>query len=226
MSITNEYKPSISITGLPSTSEVIDFCRQDMFNNKGLIYRRNKSPVAFIKYGTSDGIPEGEIHTQLCAYRAFRQMDAPPAKIPQIYHAFERVDPAVGKVTYIVMEYVHGQTLETAMKSSGQDRNAILDRVANVVDQLVKIPAPSPLRVGPVQRGKIHHSIFTDDGAAENYRSVAHLQNHFNKVFIPSSNILCISTFSLVSFTDISLSHDRCLRRSSQTRGLTSPTIV
>lgn len=200
MSITNEYKPSVSITGLPSTSEVIDLCRQNGYHNKGLIYRRNGIPIAYIKYGTSEGVPEGEMPTQLYVYRVFKQMDVPPVKIPEIYHAFERFETHVGKVTYIIMEYLHGQTVETAMKNSpSQIRNDIFNRVAKIVDQLMNIPSPSHLHLGPVQRGKIHHSIFTDDGAAENYRSVNHLQRHFNKVLTLSLNILCISTFSLVT---------------------------
>ena len=184
MLIQNEYKSNTSITGLPSISEVVDLCRQNGYYNKGMIYRRNGSPIAYIKYGTVGGVPEGEMPTQLYVYNIFRQMNVPGVKVPEIYHAFERFEAQINKkVNYIIMEYVHGQTVEAAMKGSSQEaRKDLFDRVAKVVEQLTNVPPPNGLRIGPVQCGKIHHSIFTDKGAAEQYKSVDHLQRHFNKV--------------------------------------------
>ena len=204
MSITNEYRGR-SIPGLPTTtSEIVAICRQNGCGNKGMIYSHNGSPTAYIKYGPRDGVPEGEMPTQLHAYNVFRNMKVSGLKIPEIYHAFERFEDQVKEpVIYIIMEYVHGQTVQAAMKTdSSQDKNHILDQVAKAVKQLLMIPPPNGLLLGPVQRGHIYHPLFTDDGASEKYKSVDHVQRHFNKVF----------TLNLALSLHLHLSHNRFLR--------------
>jgi hypothetical protein len=82
------------------------------------------------------------------------------------------------------MEYVHEQTVEEAMKNcSQQEKSHILDQVAKAVKQLLKVRPPDGLRLGPVQRGHIHHPLFTEGGACAKYKSLDHLQRHFNKVY-------------------------------------------
>lgn len=112
-------------------------------------------------------------------------------RVPEIYHAFERFEDLVkGPVTYIVMEYVHGQTVEAAMKNASQQyKNHIYDQVAKAVHQLLKISPPKGLLLGPVGRGHIHHPLFTEDGAAAQYETVDHLERHFNKVVAPSLDV-------------------------------------
>ncbi len=150
-----------------------------------MIYSHNGSPIAYIKYGPRDGVPEGEMPTQLYAYNVFRNMKVSGFKIPEIYHAFERFEDQVKEpVIYIVMEYIHGQTVQAAIKDySQQERSHILDQVAKAVKQLLMVPPPNDLLLGPVQRGYIHHPLFAEDGASEKYKSVDHIQRHFNKVF-------------------------------------------
>lgn len=199
MSITNEYRGR-SIPGLPTTSEIIARCRQNGVCNKGMVYSHNGSPIAYIKYGTRDGVPEGEMPTQLHVYNAFRNMKASGFKVPEIYHAFELEDKGKEPVTYIVMEYVHGQSVEAAMKNcSQQEKSHILDQVAKAVEQLLKVRPPDGLCLGPVQRGHIHHPLFTEDGACAKYKSVDHLQRHFNKVYALPLNIPYVLTPGFVT---------------------------
>jgi hypothetical protein len=53
---------------------------------------------------------------------------------------------------------------------------------------------PDGLRLGPVQRGHINHTLFTEDGACAEYESVDHLQRHFNKVYAVPLNIPSVNT--------------------------------
>jgi aminoglycoside phosphotransferase (APT) family kinase protein len=121
-------------------------------------------------------------------------------KVPEIYHTFELEDKVEEPVTYIVMEYVHGQTVEAAMKNcSQQEKSHILDQVVKAVKQLLKVRPPDSLRLGPVQRGHLHHPLFTEDGAFAKYKSVDHLQRHFNKVFALPLNIPYVLTPGFVT---------------------------
>jgi aminoglycoside phosphotransferase (APT) family kinase protein len=194
MPITNEYIGR-SIPGLPSTSEIVAICRQNGFSNNGMKYPRNGSPIAYIKYGPRYGIPEGEMPTQLYVYNVFKKMSAGGVKVPEIYHAFEQLDDKVnGPVTYIIMEYVHGQTVEAAIKNCSQQgqKTHIFDQVAKAVDQLLQVPPPNGLRLGPARGGLINHPLFADNKAAKVYDSVGQLQRHFNKVIALPLKIPCM----------------------------------
>ena len=117
MSITNEYRGR-SIPGLPNTSEIVAICRLNGFGNKGMTYSHNGSLIAYIKYGPREGVPEGEMPTQLHVYNAFRDMNVSGFKVPEIYHAFKRFKDQVKEpVTYIMMKYVRGQTVKAAIRN-------------------------------------------------------------------------------------------------------------
>lgn len=164
-----------------------------------MIHRHNGSPIAYIKYGTREGVPEGEMPTQLHVYDAFKAMKPSGFKIPEIYHAFELEDEEEEVWTYIVMEYIHGQTVEAAMKTCSQpEKSHILDQVVEAVKHLLKVPPPDGLRLGPVERGNIQHPLFTEDGACVKYKSVDHLERHFNKVYLLSLNTPCFLTLAMV----------------------------
>jgi hypothetical protein len=50
-----------------------------------MIYSHNGSPIAYIKYGTREGVPEGEMPAQLHVYNAFRDMRVSGFKVPETY---------------------------------------------------------------------------------------------------------------------------------------------
>lgn len=62
----NDYRGR-SIPGLPEVDEIVALCRQKGYSNKGMTYPPNGSPIAYIKYGPEDGVPKGEMPTQLYA---------------------------------------------------------------------------------------------------------------------------------------------------------------
>ena len=174
-----------------------------------MVYSHNGSPIAYIKYGTGDGVPEGEMPTQLHVYNVFRDMKVSGFKVPEIYYAFELEEKVEEPVINIVMEYVHGQTVEAATKNcSQQAKSHILDQVAKAVKQLLKVRPPDGLRLGPVQRGNIHHPLFTEDGACAKYQTVDHLQRHFNKVFALPLSIPYVLSPGFVTALTL---HNRCL---------------
>lgn len=149
--------------------------------------------------------------TQLHVYNAFRDMKASSFKVPEIYHAFELEGEGEERVTYIVMEYVQGQTVQAAVKDcSEQEQNNILEQVANAFKQLLKVRPPEGLSVGPVGGGHIHHPLFTDDGACVRYKSVDHLQRHFNKVYAPSLNVNIATYLPPASLPHLHISYIRC----------------
>ena len=190
MALTNEYigRP---FPGLPTTNEIIDLCHKKGGGFNGLTYPPNGTPIAYIKYGYS--VTVGEMRTQLYVLNAFKQMvyaSGPDSgslvKVPEIYHAFE----CEGQ-TYIVMEYVDGETVGAQLdRSSAETRDTIYDQMAKAISQLLRVPIPSNQRPGPVGGGCIQHYFFQDDVAVQEYQSVDQLQHHINRVCTTEQTLL------------------------------------
>jgi hypothetical protein len=182
MSISVEYNGR-SVPGLPGRDEIIALCRQNGFETNGLKYPPNKSPIAYIKYGGR--VNMGEMRTQRYIFNVFNEMNpAPGVKAPEVYFAFEYEGE-----TYIVMEYVHGQTVAELLRDPSNSANWIYDVVTKAVTHLVGIPVPSDARPGPAGGEHVHHWFFRDNDAPTEYPSIDELQNHINKV-VPSDMLL------------------------------------
>jgi len=164
-----------SVPGLPTTDEVIELCRQNGFDTNVLKYPPNKSPIAYIKYGGRANM--GEVRTQHYVSNILNETTpASGVKAPEVYLAFEYDDE-----TYIVMEYIHGQTAAELLRDRSK-RDWIYDLVAKAVTDLIEIPVPEDARPGPVGGGYIHHWFFRDNDAPREYASIDELQHHINKV--------------------------------------------
>jgi serine/threonine protein kinase len=115
-------------------------------------------------------------------YSVFEQMmnaSGSGVKAPEIYRAFE-----CERQTYIVMEYVDGETVGALLRgSSAEKSNWIYDQVAKAITQLLHVPVPSGSHPGPVGGGCIQHYFFRDYVAPKEYDSVGELQRHINKVY-------------------------------------------
>ena len=202
-----------SVPGLPGIYEIIAFCRQNGFETNGLKYPPNKSPIVYIKYGGR--VNMGEMRTQLHVFNAFNEMTpASGVKAPEIYLAFEYEGE-----TYIVMEYVHGQTVAELLRDPFNNANWIYDLVAKAVTHLVGIPVPSDARPGPAGGGYVHHWFFRDNDAPTEYASIDKLQHHINKV-VPSeillSPLFCSSPYYDHHAYDLQGSRHWRLNRESQ----------
>ncbi|KAH8762967.1 kinase-like domain-containing protein [Hyaloscypha finlandica] len=166
-----------SVPGLPTTDEVIELCRQNGFDTNVLKYPPNKSPIAYIKYGGRANM--GEVRTQHYVSNILNETTpASGVKAPEVYLAFEYDDE-----TYIVMEYIHGQTAAELLRDRSK-RDWIYDLVAKAVTDLIEIPVPEDARPGPVGGGYIHHWFFRDNDAPREYASIDELQHHINKMLV------------------------------------------
>ena len=178
MALSNEFIGR-SRPGLPTTNEVIALCREKGGNCNGFTYPSDGNPIAYIKYGYTVTI--GEVRMQRYVYDAFGWMmnaSVSGVKVPEIYHAFQS-----GCQTYIVMEYVDGETVGSQLRGSSMERkNWIYHQIAKAITQLLRVPVPSDSRPGPVGGGCIQHHFFRDNVAPKEYDSVDELQRHINKV--------------------------------------------
>ena len=166
------------VPGLPNADEIIAICAQNGFASNGLAYSPNGSPIAYIKYGYT--VTMGEMWTQRHVSNYFKQMmDVSNVNAPEIYYAFE----CEGQ-TYIIMEYVNGQTVGTLLQDSLTDKHWIYDQVAKAVSQLLRVPVPEGSRPGPVGGGYAQHCFFRGEVAPKEYASVDELQRYINKVLL------------------------------------------
>jgi aminoglycoside phosphotransferase (APT) family kinase protein len=101
-------------------------------------------------------------------------------RIPEVYHFFER-----DRQTYIVMEYIEGETVKQRLRNSTDDRSLVYSKVAAALDQLLSItPPPNLPNLGPIGGGPIYHFFFADNVSDIEYDSVDKLQQQVNSVMI------------------------------------------
>ena len=171
------------IPRLPSDDTIVEFCRQNGRMSSGFIYdglALNGDGTVWIKHGYH--VKPGEARTQNHAFKAFQKMDdmglESGARIPEVYRFFERDGQ-----TYIVMEYIDGETVKQRLQGSIDDRSLIYSKASDALNQLLSITPPKNLPyLGPIGGGPVHHLFFVDYVSATGYDSVEGLQQHVNSV--------------------------------------------
>jgi hypothetical protein len=178
--IRNEYIGR-TLSGLPTTEEIIGLCRKKGVKCNGFTYPSNGSPIAYIKYGGT--VTMGEMRTQQHVYNEFERMKKEQSgsgvKAPEIYHAFQDE-----LKTYIVMEHIDGETVGARLRgSSAETKNWIFNQVAKAINQLLAVRVPIHSHPGPVGGGLIQNHFFRGNRAPKEYESIFDLQDHINKVY-------------------------------------------
>ncbi|KAF7558496.1 hypothetical protein G7046_g5667 [Stylonectria norvegica] len=141
-------------------------------------------PTVYIKYGQNAySLRDSEARTQQYAYEALRRIppdDRQGIYIPEIYRIVY-----VGGWTYIIMEYVRGQTLAALMEdwpSFVKISQPYYDKIRAALLLLLSFPVPEDATPGPYGGGLIRHPLFKYYRASIKYDSVDMLEKHMNKV--------------------------------------------
>ena len=118
----------------------------------------------FVKFGHPDDLwPEFQTQSYIFDYaRSNPHPDAP--RIPQVVHHF-----GDSRTEYLVMEFI---TLTAAP----------IDRTAQALVWLSRVPPPPNHVIGPLGGGRIRHKFFKEDTAPLVFSSVEALQRYMYKV--------------------------------------------
>lgn len=180
--------PPPSDVTIPSAATIkaicVDLNQQRGPYPMGITYPPGDRPTLWIKYGW--GVFWDEAVNQIRAHQELQKINS-PVRVPVVYYAFEDNDGA--KWTYIVMEYIRGDTvgsLEDKARESPEQSQEKLDalsrRVAFALDEFLRIPVPLDTPPASVSGGIIRHSVFKDHEAPRPYQNVEQLEQHFNMV--------------------------------------------
>lgn len=153
----------------------------------GFAYPSVEEPIAWIKHARYDG----EARMQIFAYEQL--LAIPPhtrgnIRVPEVYRVIEHDDDV-----YIVMEYVHGQMLQSLLKGTRDDQELeeqLLAQVADAISLFTNFQVPSNAKPGSGEGCLIQHVLFKDQEAPIEYDSVAELEKHLNNVRKPQDLVL------------------------------------
>ena len=153
--------------------DVIDHVRtlSNVNDNNNFIFRQSGKPTFFVKYGDEDALVEAK--TQMYFYDLAQHDDSAP-RIPKVYDVF---DDSVRY--YSVMEYVEGQTLETAVSSEVDAVTLATSAIRWLLNQ--KLP-PSEFGTIASSDVSVRHHFFKDDRAPVAFANARALQAYVNKV--------------------------------------------
>jgi aminoglycoside phosphotransferase (APT) family kinase protein len=160
---------------LPTDDAVVEFCMSNGRTDNGLAYTLDGGDTLWIKYGPH--VTPAEARTQDHACKKINRMGVGVARIPEVYRFFVREG-----VTYIVMEYIEGETAtQRCMRSA--DPRSVYNKLSDVLNQLLSITPPTTLpSLGPIGGGPVHHFFFADNVSAIEYDSVRTLEQQINSV--------------------------------------------
>ena len=148
-SVTNDVKFSTAFAAnppplVPSTviSTAKNLCPKKMGSTVLQI-----SPSKVLKYGQFVHLAEAEALDLL-------SREAPDVSVPRVYNAY-----MIGKVSYIVMDYVPGQTLSRCWNDlSAAERNSVIDQIRQYVESWRRIRGTY---LGSIGGGPCMDSIFS-----------------------------------------------------------------
>ncbi|KAB5577892.1 hypothetical protein GE09DRAFT_1052034 [Coniochaeta sp. 2T2.1] len=147
-------------------------------------------PVASVRYGGPEVQAEGDMQRLAYDWITSHRQQNPECNIfiPEVYKIFTE-----NNGTYLMTEYIPPDPLpgRGPCPACGHDefpRRVYIEMVDDAVKLLARIPAPEGAGPGPWSsiaggaKVRIRHPAFdVDDEAAVVYRSVAELEDHFNK---------------------------------------------
>jgi hypothetical protein len=135
------------------------------------------APQLWIKYGRI--VLPDEVTSQMMAYRGLQQLQS-SVRIPKVYYTCK-----YKWVTYIVMEYIPGKTMEQLLEELPSKKQDICNLVAFGLQELLRIPVPPNARPAAINGGRIWHPLFDECRAPLEYQNVSELEAHLNEVIIP-----------------------------------------
>ncbi|KPM43177.1 hypothetical protein AK830_g3308 [Neonectria ditissima] len=175
---------SLTVDSLIELSNAVPPCDSRRYAITGFAYPPEK-PVIFVKFGGNfmKG-RDAEARTQVWAYEALQKV--PPSdrrgiKIPQVYRI---VYSETG--TFILMEYVPGQTFLNLMQNGKHILDAKEDEYLAMIERALRIflsfPVPQDVSPGPYGGGLIRHPLFKEYCSTIEYQTVDLLEKHMNKI--------------------------------------------
>jgi len=178
----------MSVLTLPNDDAVVEFCRSNGHTNNGLAYILDGGDTLWIKHGPY--VTPAEARTQDHACKRINRMDGGVARIPEVYRFFVREG-----VTYIIMEYIEGETATRRCMRSADSRS-VCNKLSDALNQLLNITPPTTLpNLGPIGGGLVHHFFFADNVSAVEYDSVRTLEQQINSVRF-NKHIFCAPIYS------------------------------
>lgn len=182
--------PPPSGVTIPSAATIKAIC-VDLIQERGsypmgIAYPPGDRPALWIKYGW--GVFWDDAVNQIRAYQELQKINS-PVRVPVVYYAFEDSDRA--EWTYIVMEYVRGDTVRSledkareslASEQCRETLDGLSRRVAFALDEFLRIPVPAGTTPASVSGGIIRHPFFKDQEAPGPYESVEQIEQHVNMV--------------------------------------------
>lgn len=175
-----------------STQEIINFCRNASTDKRviggtkygNLVVRL--SDLVVVKYGL--GVTEQEARAQRFAYD---NLDHQIVYVPQVLRFFSVSDDGYASVGYLVMEFVHGQSLESIDWSKSQHL------VHNISMSLHHINKTIGSRAGPIGGGQAHGSLWSEYGSCSHFESKNDIQKWLNERLALDQQSVDLSTHSL-----------------------------
>ncbi len=150
------------------------------------MYPSREAPIAFIKYGAESTGMMAEMRNQEFALKSLEQLpqrDTTGIRIPKIYRVIKRE-----KIVFVVMEYIHGQTLRGLLANATSEQNLQhrFNQITRAIKLFISFKIPPEIGLGSVGGGIIKHQ---DAVASVQYDSVDELQVHVNKAGFSNTNL-------------------------------------
>lgn len=170
---------------IPSAMTIKTICAEntDRRYPMGRAHPPGSIPTLWIKYGR-DGSWE-EVAHQFRAHHELQGIES-PIRVAAIYYAFK---DKTTRETYIVMEYVLGDTVNSLIQRSLETpeqsqklQEAIYRLVAFALEEFLRIPVPPSSPPASVSGGLIRHPLFQDHEEPRPYENSEQLQQHLNLV--------------------------------------------
>ena len=180
---------------LPSDQDIIAAVRQDKHDKKqqstsyvenGFPLLQHGEPIAWVKSGGDELVDEAA--TQTYIHERFIQEPSlsDRLRVPKIYRVILCDDYPH---TIVVMEYVHGRTVQQWLEISTERQDIFWGRILDAMKVLLALQPPGPITPpGPAGGGRIVHLVFGEysqtESAPKDFDSVADLQNHVNQTIV------------------------------------------
>ncbi|KAG8156858.1 hypothetical protein KVR01_013271 [Diaporthe batatas] len=182
--------PPLSGVTIPSAATIKAMCvdiseQQGGYYPMKLAYPPGEQPTLWIKYGP--GVFWDELVNQTRLHQELQKIDS-PVRVPAVYYAF--TDSKGPRWTYIVMEYIRGETVGSLERKARESQppeqcretlEGLHRRVAFVLDEFLRIPVPAGTPPASISGALIRHPVFgIDQEAPRPYENVEQLEQHFN----------------------------------------------